>query len=94
MLTKLIVVTALAASCGIAFADATHGTVFVVPDSVLAQNGRTREQANRECPPCEKRWREAWAAAGTKQDTHAFAVIRRDTTRPDGMAPAPSRKER
>jgi len=68
-----------------AHADATSGMVYVVPDKILAQNGRTREQANKDCPRCEARWREAWAVEGTKNDSVYFRTLRQQTSRPDDM---------
>lgn len=73
-------------------ADATSGMVYVVPDKILAQNGRTREQANKDCPRCEARWREAWAVEGTKGDSVYFRTLRQQTSRPDDMKSPASAK--
>ena len=92
---RKIAALVITVTCGVATADAINDLAFVVPDRILAQNRRTREQANKDCPPCEKRWREAWAAEGTKRDNRAFAGIRRDTTKPADMPPStPPHKEK
>jgi hypothetical protein len=84
MLKKLIasLVLLTAASSQICFARLTDDLVYVIPDSTLAQLGKTREQANKECPPCERKWKEAWAAEGKKGDSKFLVEIRRTTTRP------------
>lgn len=69
-------------SSHVCFARLTDDLVYVIPDSTLAQLGKTREQANKECPPCERKWREAWAAEGKKEDSKFLAEIRKTTTRP------------
>lgn len=88
-LFALVVITLISNTC---LADATSGMVYVVPDKILAQNGRTREQANKDCPRCEARWREAWAAEGTKGDSVYFRTLRQQTSRPDDMKSPASAK--
>lgn len=78
-----LVVTTLISTASLA--DAASGMVYVVPDKILAQNGRTRAQANKDCPRCEARWREAWAVEGTKSDSVYFRTLRQQTSRPDDI---------
>lgn len=78
-----LVVTTLISTASLA--DAASGMVYVVPDKILAQNGRTREQANKDCPRCEARWREAWTVEGSKNDSVYFRTLRQQTSRPDDM---------
>lgn len=84
MLKKLIASLVLLAgiSSQVCFARLTDDLVFVISDSTLVQLGKTREQANKECPPCERKWREAWAAEGKKGDSKFLTEIRKTTTRP------------
>ncbi|BEV13142.1 hypothetical protein ATDW_36380 (plasmid) [Asticcacaulis sp. DW145] len=56
--------------------------VFVPSDAVLKQSGQTRAQYNAAHPEAERRWREAWAAKGTKTDTGLFASIRSQCAAP------------
>jgi len=88
-----VVAMPIAVMCHAAIAaDAAADMVYVIPDKVLVQLGKTREQANKECPPCEKRWREAWAAEGTKNDSIYLAKLRKQTTRPTDMKPPVAKK--
>ena len=80
-LIALLIVLA-STSSQVCFARLTDDLVYVIPDSTLAQLGKTRERANKECPPCEKQWRAAWAAEGKKEDSKFLAEIRKTTTRP------------
>lgn len=49
-----VVAIPIAVMCHAAIAtDAAKDMVYVIPDKVLVQLGKTREQANKECPPCE-----------------------------------------
>ena len=81
MLKKILVAMILvgAVSNKMCIARATDDFVFVAPDSTLANLKKTREQANKECPTCEKRWRDAWKTEGTKEDTPENALIRNST---------------
>lgn len=85
-----VVTIPIAVMCHAAIAvDAAKDMVYIIPDKVLVQLGKTREQANRECPPCEQRWRQAWSVEGTKKDSLYLAKLRKQTTRPgDTRAPA------
>ncbi|MBN6206118.1 hypothetical protein JYK21_06605 [Ralstonia pickettii] len=88
-----VVAMPIAVMCHAAIAaDAAKDMVYVIPDKVLVQLGKTREQANKECPPCERRWREAWAAEGTKNDSTYLAKLRKQTARPADMKPPVAQK--
>lgn len=84
MIKKIVAVLILAGtvSSQTCLAGAADSFVYVVPDSTLASLKKSREQANKECPPCERRWRQAWASEGKKTDTSEDAMIRKSTSKP------------
>lgn len=66
----------------VAFADITKDFVFVPSDADIAKGSTTREELNKQFPSAGKRWREAWAAEGTKNDKPSYAYVRKISTRP------------
>lgn len=85
----ILVLATLAVTSGsqVAFADITKDFVFVPSDADIAKGTTTREELNKKFPSAGKRWREAWAAEGTKNDKPSFAYVRKISTRPADMKP-------
>ncbi len=87
---KIILVLAtlsVASVSPVTYADLYHDFVFVPFDSDIAKGTSTREEYNKSHPKAAKRWRDAWAAEGTKNDNQGYAGIRKNSTRPADMKP-------
>ncbi len=84
----LILATLVVTSAShMAFADITKDFVFVPSDADIAKGTTTREELNKKFPSAGIRWREAWAAEGTKNDKPSYAYVRKISTRPADMNP-------
>jgi hypothetical protein len=85
----ILVLATLAVTSGsqMVFADIIKDYVFVPSDADIAKGTMTRDEFNKQFPSAGKRWREAWAVEGTKNDTGRFANIRKISTRPADMKP-------